>query len=296
MGMHTMMRNDVSGNGDRIGGRTQRRAGLSVLEAVGCVMAVVGGAWLGAICLGIDVRQLAHTALAESALLDKVPEDWRPAGAEESRMTREQLVATLREELGVLRAEIGSLRSKNDEPSDAATAGAGSATGSGGASDARIPSHEKTLAYWTRLNEITLGEVALQHDAESAFDDQNAAKVFSIKGRINRFAAKAVEAIPHEGVEPSVVQFGRQLSVWYERAGELNEKAVQIWETSAGNQGRALLNEAWSRDQVQHRNEARLLNERAGMVRGVISRQFSHEFPEFVQPQAGSTPGDKANG
>ena len=59
----------------------QRRAGLSALEFVGCVIAVIGGAWLGAIYLGVDVRNVAHEALSESELLDKVPEDWRPVAA-----------------------------------------------------------------------------------------------------------------------------------------------------------------------------------------------------------------------
>ena len=131
----------------------------------------------------------------------------------------------------------------------------------------------------------------MQADAESAFNDANAAKVFAIKGRISRFAAKAVEAIPQEGVDPSVVQFGRQLSMWYERAGGLYDKAVQIWESSsAGSQGRTQLNEEWGRAQLQHRNEARLLNEKASAVRSAVSRRFGQEIPEFVRPQAESAP------
>jgi hypothetical protein len=35
----------------------------------------------------------------------------------------------------------------------------------------------------------------------------NAAKVFAIKGRISRFSANAVDAVPIEAVDESVVQF-----------------------------------------------------------------------------------------
>jgi hypothetical protein len=273
--------------GVRTGRLTSNRAGLSVLEFVGCVMAVVGGAWLGALCLGIDVRHVAYIALAEAELLETVPENWRPAGPEKNQMTREQLVTTLREELDVLRSEITALRThdavtENSESNDQVDVKT--------AVDAEPHelSKNNTLAYWTRLNEIAAGEVALQRDAESAFDDENAAKVFAIKGRINRFTAKAVEAIPKAEVDPAVVQFGRQLGAWYEQAAELNEKAVQIWETAAGSQGRVQLNEEWSRAQLQHRNEATLLREKASAVRGAASRRFGQEFPEFVGPQAGS--------
>ena len=75
-----------------------------------------------------------------------------------------------------------------------------------------------------------------------------------------------------------------------ERAGDLYDKAVQIWEsTSAGSQGRTQLNEEWRRAQLQHFNEARLLAEKASTVRSGVGRRFGEEFPEFVRPQAAST-------
>ena len=81
-----------------------------MLEFIGCVIAVVGGIWLGAMYLGVDLRRVAHEALSDAELLEKVPENWRPVGPEEEHMTREQLVATLRQELSGLRTEITSLR------------------------------------------------------------------------------------------------------------------------------------------------------------------------------------------
>lgn len=258
------------------------RAGLSALEFVGCVIAVVGGMWLGAIYLGVDMRRVAHEALSDSELLEKMPEDWRPIAPEDEVVTREQLVSTLRQELSGLRSEITSLREGDHGGDTRLAAGAQGQTKksatSGGASK------EKTLTYWNRLIEIAGGEAALQADAATAFNDANAAKVFAIKSRISRFAAKAVEAVPQEGVERSVVQFGRQLNVWYERGGELYEKAVHIWEsTSAGSQSRAQLNEEWGRAELQHRNETRLLDEKASAVRSAASRTFGLEFPEFVR-------------
>jgi hypothetical protein len=93
-----------------------------------------------------------------------------------------------------------------------------------------------------------------------------------------------VEALEADGADPTVVQFGKQLGEWYERTGELYERAVQIWESSATNQARSELNKEWRGSELQHRNEARLLSERAAAVRGTLSRQFSQEFPEFASP------------
>jgi hypothetical protein len=157
-------------------------------------------------------------------------------------------------------------------------------------SDAAVAARESTRAYWMRLNEIALGEDDLQRDAETTLDETNAAKVFAVKARVSRFAANGVEAVPSEGVDESVVKFGRQLALWYGRAHELYERAAQIWETPAGQQSRAQLTEAWKRDELQHRQEARLLRERAAVLRSTVSRQLGEEFPEFAKPATPAVP------
>jgi hypothetical protein len=110
-----------------------------------------------------------------------------------------------------------------------------------------MPTKEKTLAYWARLNEIAIAEAGLQRDAEVAFNAGNASKVFAIKGRVSRFSANAVEAVPTEAVDEAALQFGRQLKLWYDRAGELYERAVRIWETPIGQQARTQLTERGAR-------------------------------------------------
>ncbi len=264
------------------GMRGAGRAGLTVLEFIGCTIAVVGGAWLGALYLGVDVRQLAHMALVEAELIDNVPENLRPVGKVERAMTREQLVATLREELGALRAELTSLHNGGEPPAESSeTPSAGNAS-----APSSSATKEKTLAYWNRISEIALSEAALQRDAESASSDTNAARVFAIKGRISRFAARSVDAIPTDGVEESIMRFGRQLGLWYDRGGELYERAVRIWETPTISRNRQQLNQEWQRAESHHSNEAKLVNEKAAAVREAVSGLFGEEFPPFAQASA----------
>ena len=261
--------------------RRPMRAGLTALEFVGCLAAVVGGMWLGAIYLGVDVRHVAYRVLDEAELLDDVPPDWRPPGPNEHSLTREQVLAMLRKELGSLRSEIVALRTAAAEVGDPKLL-----------TEAESLAKQKTHDYWLRLSEIARSEAAFQRDAETTFDANNAAKVFSIKGRISRFAAKTVETVPSESVDPTVVQFGQQLGEWYERTAELYERAVQIWELPAAKQGRSQLNKDWRAAELQHRNEARLLNERAAAVRSSLSRQFGVEFPDFATSATSQHPAD----
>src|SRR4051794_37612830 len=259
--------------------KCRRRCGLTILEFLASTIALVGGAWLGALYLGIDVRHLAYSALSQAKLIDKMPADFRPLDPNEKVMTREQLLTTLHEELGSLRNQITTLRGGGAGQASEAAGGAGEQN-----SAALLPTKAKTLAYWQRLNEIAAGEVQLQHDAESAFNADNAAKVFAIKGRISRFSAKAVEAVPIQEVDESVVRFGRQLGLWYDRAGELYEKAVRIWETPIGQQARTQLNDEWKRADDQHKSEGQLLSDKATAVRGSMSRIYGVEFPVFDKP------------
>jgi hypothetical protein len=260
-------------------GRRAGRAGLTTLEFFGCVVAVVGGLWLGAIYLGVDMRHLAHRVLDEAQLLDRMPPEWRPADPDEHTMTRDQVVSMLRKELGSLRTEIVALRTAAAVVGDPELL-----------TEAETMAKQRTRDYWQRLSEIAQNEAVLQGDAETAFDEHNAAKVFAIKGRIGRFAANAVEAVPRDGVDPILVQFGEQLGAWYQEAAELYERAVHIWESPATNQARNQLNRDWRAAELHHRNEARLLNERAAAVRASLSRRYGVELPEFAKPSQPNSP------
>lgn len=259
------------------------RNGLTVLEFVGCLIAVGGGLWLGALYLGVDVPNATYNALSKSRLLDKMPEAWRPAPPTEIVQTREQLVTTLNDEFSSLRTQVTALRTGSTlNPSVNASAVMVSP-------DIKSPTKEHTLAYWLQLSETVLTVTALQSEAESTLNADNAAKVFALKGQISRFAAKAVEAIPTTSVDDIAVRFGRTLGFWYDRSGELCEEATRIWEMPISPQARAQMNQAWRQAEEHHRNEARLLHQKGASARSSLNRIYGEEFPEFAPPIEGES-------
>ncbi len=271
--------------------RHARRTGLSLLELLGCLIAIAGGIWLGMVYLRVDMRRAVYDAMAQTEVLDKVPPEWRPVDPD-GKLMREQMVSALREELGTLRSDIAELQ--------AAAAPAEVKTEHTAVKPTASEERQRnTLAYWNRINEIVLGEADLQQDADSALNESSAARVFALKGRVSRFAARAVEAIPKDDVDPAVLQFGKQLEVWYDHGAALYGRAAQIWELPVASQ-RTNLTKRWTPAQLQRRNEAKLLSEKGTALREILSRRFGVEYPPFASPatttpqnqEAGQAPAD----
>jgi len=260
-----------------------RRAGLSTLQFVGCLAALAGGAWLGAIYVGADLWQVAYVALDESSLLEKIPEEWRPVdpqAAENAPSPAEQAQA-VQEELADLRRAVGALRT------DPRGGGTNSAESSG--NDAESPgagteqsTRVATIAYWNQLHDAMRDAQALQLDAELGATRYNATKIAALKGRISRFAGNAIQIIATEHVDPTAVGVARELAQWYERGGSLYDEAVRIWESTARHQGGSQLSKEWEQASQQHRNEGRLLNQKVAALRDSLIRRFGNGFAELA--------------
>jgi hypothetical protein len=263
-----------------IGSTPRDRAGLSALEFVGCLMALVGGVWLGAIYLGVDVRHVVFGALAESDLMDKVPENWRPADPKEANApTPQELAESVQKELIALRQEIAALRTSQYD-------GLAAASQEGGGQNAPTVDTQQltklaTLEYWSRLQIVVQNEIALQRDAESAATDGNATKVAALKGRISRLTASAIRALPIVHVDPVAVTLAKDIANWYEQGATLYDQAVAIWESSARSSGGGQLSKDWEQAQIQHRNEGRLLGDQVAAVRDSLTRRFGEGFAGF---------------
>jgi hypothetical protein len=250
---------------------------MSILEFVGCSLALVGGLWLGAIYLGVDVRQATYVALADSKLMDTVPESWRPEGMEQTKEpTSAELAASVQNELVSLREEITTLR---DTPESSAAVATTSVEASKSAkADADDAAKQATIEYWTKLREVVRSQALLQVEAETAATAGNATKVAAIKARISRFSASGIRALPTANVDPLAVKLGQELADWYEQGASLYDQAVQVWESPGRGQSGQQITQEWERTQVQHANEGRLMMERIAAVRDSLTRRFGEGF------------------
>lgn len=263
--------------------KLRTRNGLSVLEFIGCLMALVGGIWLGAIYLGIDLHRVAFVALTESKLINQVPESWRPATPESEKTPNQaELAASVQNELAALRGEITSLRESQGAQA-AAVQPASQEKSSTSAKTASLENAQQaSLEYWTQLAEIVHRQYTLQLDAEQSATEGNATKVAALKGRVSRLSATAIEALKTENVDRAIATFGTELAAWYESGADLYDEAVQVWGASAGGQGNPQLAKEWQQAKLQFDNEGQLLRGRARTLRDTLTQQFGVEFPPLA--------------
>lgn len=256
------------------------RQGVSLLEALGCILAVTAGLWLGAYLLGFNVQMLAYSALADSPIIEQIPKDWRPAPPKGMELpTPEELAAELRNELHELRLEVARLQQEPQLP-EAENLTPPATDSSDGSIAAR---RQETLAFWLRLGEIRTEVERLQSSAEEALNQQNVWKVLEVRRRAYAYGAKAVKAAKHDVVDPQALQFAKQLSAWYQQGGELYSEAMNVWQ-SQHLPPEGLPSDQWlNQARQQHDNEAMLLFEKGGRLREVLIRRYQIAFPDLAE-------------
>jgi hypothetical protein len=247
---------------------------MSVLEFVGCVFAVVGGIWLGAVWLGLTMKEVTYTAAHQTGVWGHLPDNWRASIDPASDLippSPEFVANRLKEEYVAIGNEIDQLGFSGKLDND-------QLRGKSGSRGATInASREATENYWNELSRIVYSEGRLQANAEAALAGSDSVRFYSIQARVNRYAADSVDALSQQEVDPRATLLGKQVAQWYRRAAELRTDAFETWAT--GDKSiRSPMEEARARTERQLQMETELLTAKAGAVREALSRQYGVEF------------------
>jgi hypothetical protein len=248
------------------------RRGVSLLEVLGCILAVGLGLLLGARYFGINLHSVAYSTLNETEILEKIPNEWRPAPPEGEVLSPEEREQMLREELEALKGDVARLEQEADSLLPITSEDSAQAS-------ELAERRQKTLAFWSRLGEIRMEVERIQESAQQAASEKNVWKVLEIRRRAYLYGTKAIDAATVDVVDPQALQFAKQLSGWYKQGAELYGEAMKVW------QGQELAREGLASDQLldkarqQHDNEALLLFQKGGRLREVLIRRYQVPFP-----------------
>ncbi|MEM9186135.1 MAG: hypothetical protein AAGB00_06510 [Planctomycetota bacterium] len=257
----------------------RRRAGASVIQLLACVVAIGGGVWLGAEYMGVKLSDLAYTALDETAMLDKVPESWRPELSEcpigecPEKTAPDEHTAELRSELESLRLEAAKLRksAETGERPELITASAGE----------RALQRDLTLAYWARLCEVANQVADVDGDVEPAMNRSTTGHVFDLRRRAYRYGQKSLESIDDEGVDADAINAGNRLISWYGDGARFYTEATAVWDGLAGAEQNPVAEAALDKQRLQYRKQTELLRVKLAELSSLLSRRYAVAFPKI---------------
>jgi hypothetical protein len=256
-----------------------KRRGWSFIQVLACLVAAAAGVWLGAYYVGVHVHDLAYTALDESTVLEKLPDEWRPEPPPtlvrdekaEQEAARAQTEA-LQQELETLKQGIANLQPNTTSKLETSEEPAASAADT-------QPLAAATLAYWNRLREIAAETARLAIESEKSFDELNASRILTLRGRLFQYGADAIESLDRHEVDSRALELGESLHTWYQHRAELNENALALWQGQT--QGKKGLNNSigLTAAQQQFDQESALLRNNAAELGKHLARQYGVEFP-----------------
>jgi hypothetical protein len=291
---------------------TERRApashrGLSIMEFIGCLSAMVGGLFLGSLYLGVDCKEMAYTALEQAQVIEPRVRTSSPAEA-----------PTAQAELATAEA-AGTDAAPTSEQTSAAPAEA-SATAATSAAEvaptaeqatgetvAETPAPQATaqgffaredlltdaqrealtLEYWTALDACMADEVksrvpAIDRDGNwQLFDYLTGRK----DGHVS--AAAAIAALDVRGVDDHVLAYAKKARAWHDSGAKLFGRAVDLLTDAPTAQLSGPFAQSWQSAATQHRMEERLLGEKHLAVESYLRNTY---VPQPATAAAPATP------
>ncbi|TWT48552.1 hypothetical protein [Botrimarina hoheduenensis] len=229
------------------------RAGLGLLEIVGCLVAMAIGIWLGAQYLGVDLNGAAYKALDETELLTKLPEEWRPVNPEcpdgdcpDPQEVRLVEAAMLQQELDDLRFEVARLRAphtgKQSTPAP---------------SEALLSAEEQRVrtlstAYWQRLAEIVAELDHIEQHTQGLLGSDEHARVLAVRRRSYDYGARAIRHLDPAGVDERALEVGVRVSEWCEHGAQMLVDSADLAGRQAVDGRSVRAEQVWAQSKQEH--------------------------------------------
>ncbi|MDZ4657095.1 MAG: hypothetical protein SH868_05900 [Bythopirellula sp.] len=249
-----------------------QRRGLSFLEFVGCLVAMVGGVTLGSMYLGIDVKQMAIGVLVQAQVVEATYFGQATTNTAMSAAT----------EPAPASAEV-SLESSSAaiQPADLATTEAAPTTDQPAAPRQPTPQETRaaTRAYWNTLTECMLVEAHGRLRGEGSPEEWQLYDYLLQREQGHEKALKDLEALDEFGVDERLVEHGEQVTAWHKSGVKLFDYALSLLSDGPGAKLTGPFAQSWQSAATQLRMEENLVIERHRAVANYLDREYRQEKP-----------------
>lgn len=265
--------------------QSRSRRGLSFVEFVGCLVAMIGGVLLGFLYLGIDVQKVAAGVLEQAqvvapgyfsqvaaAPIGEIPADY-PTAANGP-------VLSEGEESGAIIADVETTPA--EPAAAAATESEPTADGSKPFAKPEPTTQEKqaaTRTYWDQLTGIMLAEAQGRLRGEGNPDEWELYDYLSQRKRGHEDALAKLEKLEHLGVDDRLLEHGDQVIAWHKAGIKLFEHGLSLLSDGPGAKLTGPFAQSWQSAATQLRMEENLVVERHKAVANYLDREYANAAP-----------------
>lgn len=256
-----------------------RRGGLTYFEILGCLVAVVGGVWIGAQYFQVDLHGAAYQALDEAELLDQIPADWRPANPEcpdgdcpDPVVVRAAEEARLTAKLKELQFEVARLTGGVDEPvSDPPKTSS--------LTDQDIVIRERTRAYWQGLTRIVF-EVSAIHNVVAPYAGTELhARALAVRRRSFEYGSEAVDLLDITAVDQEAIATGVRVSEWFAQSAQQLETALELKSRQPVGNRSISAADLWAQTEAELQKRTELVRRKSEETSAYLTSKYFAEFP-----------------
>ena len=267
----------------------KRRIGLSYAELLGCLVAVVGGLWIGANYLGINLQKAAFVALDEAQVLEQIPEDWRPVNPDcpdgDCPDDTEKLrlaVLALEQERDQIISHINNRRLQMSAEPVGYEESPAWISPNVDTSNPSDPS-DLTVQYWFQLSELVKEANAFEQESALLEAHGKLAQAFKLRAQIASYAVQGIELLHQAEAHPDALEAGYKLASWYESCAEHALDGKEIAKKLAGGKLSAPERKTWNHSRVQFQMLSDLLSRNLEEARIALIAEYPAQF-SAIQP------------
>lgn len=236
------------------------RRGLSLLEFLGCLVAIVVGIWAGAAFMDIDLQSAWRLGMEKIGVA--APTE-RPTGERQFEESADSLPGEADDAVGP--GHDGPSRKADTaatDPPELSTVG------------------KETLSFWNRLQQI------VQHEQQMRFDAQRKAAadthvILRVHQEAYATAAESIREIPTRSVDRLALKLAEDLAAWYERGAELADEGGSYLDAGELTVSPGPLERRWHVAQKQHAEERDLLRRKCTSVCGKLRARYGVDFADL---------------
>jgi hypothetical protein len=264
------------------------RRGTSLLEFIGCLIAVAVGAVAGSLYLGVDLKSYGMSALKSAGVVELAVEP-AVSASDASASTPTTAIPTAPpvevtkspEVAAALEAPVAAPEADIDEPAPPAAAPSKvrellSLPGNKLTDQQR---RELTDAYWTELVQCMQDEVAHRTAGIEEGGNLQLFEFLSCRSEGHAIAAKHIAQLSTRGVDPHVTAYAAKAQRWHEEGAKLYGRALDLLTDAPTAQLSGPFVQSWQSAATQHRMEETLLQEKHAAVQVYLNHSTSEAAP-----------------